>query len=223
MTPISFSLLPSELTQEIGSYFSYKDIMSFCHVEKALMDICEDKGFWGSLIAKRFPDYQANFRTTTDIRDFLHYLEQNVYRVTLTYPNKEPLSLTTDEKDIIAVIISVVYLTCSRSLGYKQVCMVDQLKIIKPNGELLTTPEAQNIVKKYTEDVEEETKSPNKFSYKRVTLTHQILDSSTLLPLKKITFGMTILDKASPNVIKNLLKLFEYMGAKDITIKHITT
>ena len=204
----SFSLLPLELREEIASYIPYKEIMSLCHVEKAFVDIPTDKNFWRSLIVTHFPDFANNPKTLDDPKYLFSYLEQHAYRITLTPPDKKPLCFTSDDKYIIAVTILIALKIFSET---SQVSLVDQLKIIQPNGELLTHKRAILIVKEYTSGFW------NRRSLKVIMFSSEsVYGSGQFTRFPRIHTPYT-----SPYITKHVLKLLEYLNAKEITTANL--
>ena len=198
-----FSLLPFELKEEIASYLSYKEIMSLCHVEKGLSDICNDDGFWRSLIVTRFP---GNPKTLDDPKTFLSYLEQHGYKITLTPANKKPLYFTSDNKNFIAVTT----MTTFRAYRHQQIYYCDaEIKIVNPKGELLTTEEIFSITREYIRFV-------------RGLKSCKVILFSPKPPLiqndEEWDKSLVFVHNNSLDLIKHALEILEYIEATDISI-----
>lgn len=221
----SFSLLPLELKEEIASFLSFQEITSLCCVEKALYGIYSDKGFWRSLIIKRFPKHQQNPQAVDNPKIFLYKLERNMCHITLTPPDKKPLSLTTNNKDIIAAIIIIAYLNyCTKAkLRFNEFYLVDELKIIKPDGESLTLFETKAIID------ENKTRAglllQSKSHHQKIIFVVQDKSSerysSYINILENIPISLHFPDSTFPDVIKHIIMFLEYIEAKNISIQHI--
>ena len=214
---LSFSLLPLEIQEEIASSLSYKEIINLCDVETALVNICADQDFWRGLILKRYPEYQGDPRFTTDPQDLFRHVEENTYQIILNSPpaktvkgrrkvivepQKELLIFRTDDEEIIATTIAVVSVV-NRSA----------MKIIKPNGELLTYEEAMDISQKYY---------PPVLDIKRKRLN--IPEGKSLITFEtKRKFGresyLYIPDDTDQDIVDYIFELLDFLEASNVKIE----
>ena len=203
MTTIqSFSLLPLELREEIASYLSYKDILVLSQVESSLMDIPKDKNFWKSLIGKRFPDFINDPRITKGPKIFFSYLECHVYRIILSFPDKQPLHFMSDDKDFIAVTgLSVFedYLSTGKKIR-------DKIRVIKPDGELLSVSELERICSGYIGMCDLRNSSLILFSPKRLYIDGAVGGHTVYIYHNSCKLAI------------HCIKILEFQEAKDISI-----
>ena len=145
---LSFSVFPLEIQEQIASSLSYKEIMALCHVETALAGICADQDFWRCLILKRYSKYKDDPKFTMDPQRLYRYLTENIYRIILRDKEKSGkrrrVIFSTVDEEIIAITIVVM-----RIYYDKQIIFSDQLRIIKPNGNILSLGEKAKIARKY--------------------------------------------------------------------------
>lgn len=210
----TFSLFPNEIKQEIGTYFSSRDVMSLCRVEKAVSDICKDERFWRTLITTKFPDFVDDPRYLDHPKDLLSYLEQHVYRITLTLPNKKPLCFTSDDKNVIAITIMIAFTNCCRTQTEK-IYLVNELKIIKPSGvytpteEPLTDSEVNIITTNYTNSFE----FVDYYGIGRRFVTYY---PKHLEQYREMCYKSMLYIPTDPKIKKYALNLLEYLEATDV-------
>lgn len=192
---ISFSLLPLELIEKISFYLLYRDIISFCRVEKVLIDIPNNTSFWRNLIRKRFPEVLCHTRMMMLPRWYFRDLEHETCHITLASPDKKSLYFVTHEETIIAVTI----LICSKIFSSREeTSIVDELSITRDNGKVLTNSEAYRLL-----------------TFSRRDL---LLGTKVTFYLKSKGKMVILVPRAFFYITEHVLKLLQYIGAENIEI-----
>ena len=199
-----FSLLPRDIRVEIASYMFYKDIKALYCTDKVSEAIMyRDIPFWQNLITGKFSEPLWFQKMFTNPMDYFYDLEQTTYRVTVTIPDKQPLTFVSRNSNIIAVTILLLSKIFYETPISEEDCLGEELNIIRYDGKMLSGGQAYFIVARFSFDNSGiHSKCPRTFTF-YINSTDKIVIAFIFSP---------------PYITNHVLKLLAYIGATDISI-----